>query len=236
LRASRLRWSSPGSKPKRGVVKGTRNVRKGTRRPPRDPIKRLGKIRSAIVDALEGSGPSTLEELAAVLHRARPRDLVRAKTSAGGRNGPVIMLLEVGIVEWVCEVGARREVLRLTPNWLEALENARRLGKEIEQEELDRQRYKRESQAYRNRHRVKPDKAPDEDEMRDRREGYAERRRQYITVAIAHLFAERPEYRTRRAGQVTCALINYIGPDFPRGQDGAPKDAEVEAILEGKAA
>jgi hypothetical protein len=72
--------------------------------------------------------------------------------------------------------------------------------------------------------------------MRDRREGYAERRRQYITAAIARLFAERPEYRTRRAGQVTCALINYIGLDFPRGQDGAPKDAEVEAILEGTAA
>jgi Domain of unknown function (DUF3854) len=236
LRASRLRWSSPGSKPQRGVVKGTRKVRKGTRRPPRDPIRRLGKIRGAIVDALEGSGPSTLEELAAVLHRARPRDLVRAKTSAGGRNGPVIMLLEVGIVEWVCEVGARREVLRLTPNWLEALENARRLGKEIEQEELDRQRHKRESEAYRNRHRVKPNKAPAEDEMRDRREGYAERRRQAIEEALSRLFAERPEYRTRRAGQVTCALINYIAPDFPRGQDGAPKDAEVEAILEGRAA
>jgi hypothetical protein len=236
LRASRLRWSSPGSKPQRGVVKGTRKVRKGTRRPPRDPIRRLGKIRGAIVDALEGSGPSTLEELAAVLHRARPRDLVRAKTSAGGRNGPVIMLLEVGIVEWVCEVGARREVLRLTPNWLEALENARRLGKEIEQEELDRQRHKRESEAYRNRHRVKPNKAPAEDEMRDRREGYAERRRQAIEEALSRLFAERPEYRTRRAGQVTCALINCIAPDFPRGQDGAPKDAEVEAILEGRAA
>jgi hypothetical protein len=30
--------------------------------------------------------------------------------------------------------------------------------------------------------------------------------------------------------------VHYLAPDFPRGQDGAPKDAEVEAILEGAAA
>jgi hypothetical protein len=238
LRAARLRWSSPGSKPRRGLVKGTRKVRKGTRRPPRDPIKRLGKIRGAIVDALEASGSSTLEELAGVLHKARPRDLVRAKTKAspGGRNGPVIMLLEAGIVEWACEVETRREVLRLTPNWLEALENARKLGKEIEQEELDRQRHRRESEAFRNRHKIKADKAPAEDEMRAARQSYPERRREYIAEAIARLFEERPEYRTRRVGQVTCALIKYLDPAFPQGQDGYPKDAEVEAILSGVAA
>jgi len=236
LRASRLRWSSPGSKPRRGLVKGTRKVRKGTRRPPTDPIKRLGKIRGAIVDALEASGPSTLEELAGVLHKARPRDLVRCKTSPGGRNGPVIMLLQAGIVEWACEVETCREVLRLTPNWFEALENARKLGKEIEQEELDRQRHKRESEAFRNRHKVKTNVAPAEDEMRGRREDRAGRRRQAIEEAIARLFAERPEYRTRRAGQVTCALVRYLRPDFPQGLDGYPKDAEVEEILIGAAA
>ena len=48
--------------------------------------------------------------------------------------------------------------------------------------------------------------------------------------------AERPEYRTRRAGQVTCALVKYLDPDFPQGQEGYPKDAEVESILEGAAA
>ena len=236
LRAPRLRWSSPGSKPRRGLVKGTRKVRKGTRRPPKDPIKRLGKIRGAIVDALEASGPSTLQEVAGVLHKARPRDLVRCKTTPAGRNGPVIMLLQAGIVEWACEVGSRREVLRLTPNWFEALENARRLGEEVEQEELDRQRYKRESEAFRNRHKVKADKAPAEDEMRTARESRAGRRREAIEEAVARLFAERPEYRTRRAGQVTCALIRYLDPDFPQGLDGYPKDAEVEEILNGMAA
>jgi hypothetical protein len=236
LRADRLRWSSPGSKPRRGVVKGTRKVRKGTRQPPRDPIRRLGKIRGAIVDALDAAGPSTLGELADMLHKTRPRDLVRCKTGPGGRNGPAIMLLEAGIVEWVCEVSTRREVLRLTSNWLEALENARRLGKEIEQEELDRQRHKRESEAFRNRHKIKPDKAPTEDEMRGRRENYAERRRQAIEQLIARLFAEHPEFRARRVGQIACALARYIGPEFPYGQDGYPKDAEVEEILRGVAA
>ena len=240
LRAPRLRWSSPGLRPRRGTVQGTRMVRKGVRRPPKDPIKRLGKIRGAIVDVLDAAGGTAdLQEIADALHRARPRDLRR-------RNLP--MLEETGIVV------VEGDVVHLADNWLEALEAQRELGREVttrytmmvggtEQEvviegadELAARRHKLKSRAFHSRHERPADEAPDEDEMRDRREGYAERRRQYIAGAIARLFAERPEYRTRRAGQVTCALINYIGPDFPRGQDGAPKDAEVEAILEGRAA
>jgi hypothetical protein len=216
-------------------VKDTRMVRQGTRQPPRDPIRRLGKIRGGIIDALDAAGGSaTLEELAATLHKPRPRDLVRCKTKPGGRNGPAIMLLQAGIVEWVCEIGTRREVLRLTPNWIEALENARELGREIEQESLDRERHRRESVAYRNRHRVEADSAPAEDEMRSRRESFEGRRRRAIEEAIARLFREQPEYRDRRVGQIVCAL--ELPPDFPRGQDGWPKDAEVEAILNGLAA
>jgi Domain of unknown function (DUF3854) len=240
LRASRLRWSDPGRKPRRGVVKETRMVRQGTRIPPREPIKRLGKIRGAILDALEASGgAATLEELAATLHKKRPRELVRCKSkgSRTGRNGPAIMLLQAGIVEWVCEVGTRREVLRLTDNWLEALENARELGEEVEAEERDQARHRRQSEAFRNRHKVKADKAPAEDEMRGRREGGPGRRREAIEAAIAELFRERPEYRGRRAGQIVCAIVqDYLGEDFPRGLEGPPKDAEVKAILEGMAA
>jgi hypothetical protein len=237
LRAPRLRWSSPGSKPRRGTVEGTRKVRNGVRRPPRDPIKRLGKIRGAIVDSLDAAGGSaTLQEICDTLHRARPRDLVRAKTSPAGRNGPVIMLLQAGIVEWACDVESRREILRLTPNWLEALENARRLGQEVEADELAATCHKLKSRAFHNRHKHQADEAPAEDEMRGRRDDFHERRRHAIEEAIARLFSERPEYRSRRTGQVTCALIHYLSPDFPRGQDGAPKDAEVEAILEGVAA
>jgi hypothetical protein len=155
LRSPRLRWSDPGRKGIAGVVKDTRRVRQ-TKSKPRPAIKRLGKIRGAIIDALQASGPSPLKDLADVLHRPNPRELVRAKTRPGGRNGPVIMLLEAGIVEWVCEVGTRREVLRLTPNWLEALENARRLGHEIDAEDLARTRGRLKSEAFRNQDKVEP--------------------------------------------------------------------------------
>jgi hypothetical protein len=222
LRAPRLRWSQPKYTPRRGVVRDTRMVRQSIKPESRDAIKRLGKIRGAMLDALEAAGGvATLQEIADTLHRARPRDLRR-------RNLP--MLVEAGIVV------VEGDVLHLTEDWLERLEDQRKLGKEAEADELAATRHKIKSRAFHNRHKVKADEAPGEDEMRDRREGYAERRRQYIAAAIARLFAERPEYRTRRAGQVTCALINYIEPDFPRGQDGAPKDAEVEEILEGRAA
>jgi Domain of unknown function (DUF3854) len=237
LRAPRLRWSRPKFTPRRGLIQGTRKVRRSVKPEARDSIKRLGKIRGAIVDALDASGGTvSLQEIAAALHMARPRDLVRCKTTVGGRNGPVIMLLQAGVVEWACEVGTRREVLSLTANWLEALKDARELGKEIEQEGLDLLRWERKSRAFHNRDQVEPDEAPTEEEMQEARDSYPERRRQYITAAIARLFAERPEYRTRRTGQVTCALIHYLAPDFPRGPDGAPKDAEVEELLAGMVA
>jgi hypothetical protein len=167
LRAPRLRWSRPRFTPKRGVVRDTRRVRQSVKLEPRDPIKRLGKIRGAIVDVLDAAGGELeLQNLYGRLHpdkspedreHWRPRDLVRAKTTAGGRNGLVIMLLQAGIVEWACDVATRQEVLRLTPNWFEALENARELGKEIEQEELDKKRYRTKSQAFHHREEVQPD-------------------------------------------------------------------------------
>ena len=71
--------------------------------------------------------------------------------------------------------------------------------------------------------------------MRERREGAPERRRGAIEGAIARLFRERPEYRGRRVGQITCALVTYglVPDDFPRGvpPGGPPKDREVAAIL-----
>jgi hypothetical protein len=222
LRAPRLRWSSPGSRPRRGTVEGTRKVRKGVRRPPRDPIRRLGKIRGAILDVLDAAGGSaTIAEIAEALHRARPRDIKR-------RNLP--MLEDAGILL------VENDIVRLTEDWLERLEDQRELGKEVEADELAVRRHRLKSRAFHSRHQRPADEAPAEDEMRAARESYPERRRQYIVEAIARLFAERPEYRTRRPGQVTCALIKYLAPDFPQGQDGYPKDREVQAILNGAAA
>jgi chromatin segregation and condensation protein Rec8/ScpA/Scc1 (kleisin family) len=128
------------------------------------------------------------------------------------------------------------DIVHLAEDWLERVEDQRELGKEVEADELATRRHKLKSRAFHSRHRRPADGAPTEDEMRARREGYAERRRHAIEEAIARLFAERPEYRTRRPGQVTCALVRYLDPDFPRGSEGYPKDAEVEAILNGAAA
>ena len=223
LRAPRLRWSRPKFTPRRGVVRDTRRVRQSVKLQSRDAIKRLGKIRGAILDVLDTSGGmATLEEIAEALHRARPRDLRR-------RNLP--MLEEAGIV------AVEGAVVILADNWLEALENARELGKEVEADELAEKRHKLKSRAFHSRHQRPDDAAPAEGETRAARESYPERRRQHIAAAIARLFAEEPEYRGRTVGQITCRLgMRYIGSDFPRGPDGAPKDAEVEDILEGAAA
>ena len=56
LRAPRLRWSSPGSKPRRGLVSSTRRVRQSAPRKARPAVKRLGKIRGAIIDVLDVGG------------------------------------------------------------------------------------------------------------------------------------------------------------------------------------
>lgn len=140
LRAPRLRWSRPKYTPKRGLVRGTRKVRQAPKLAPRDRIERLGKIRGAILDALDTAGGTlTLQEIAAALHRSRPRDLRR-------RNLP--MLEEAGIIE------VDGDTVTLADDWLEALEDQRRLGKEIEAEELARERYKLKSRAYHNRDKV----------------------------------------------------------------------------------
>jgi hypothetical protein len=222
LRAPRLRWSRPKFTPRRGVVGGTRRVRQGVKLESRDRIVRLGKVRGAILDVLDVAGGSaTLQEIAEAQHRKRPRDIRR-------RNLP--MLEDAGILT------VEDDVVTLADNWLERLEDQRELGKEVEADELASVRHRLKSRAFHKRDRTKADEAPAEDEMQGRREGYPDRRRRAIEEAIARLFAERPECRARRTGQVTCALIDYLPLDFPRGQDGAPKDAEVEAILNGAAA
>jgi chromatin segregation and condensation protein Rec8/ScpA/Scc1 (kleisin family) len=183
-----------------------------------------------VLDA--AGGTATLQGIADALHRARPRDLIRRKDpeSEKGRDGLIIMLEEAGIAL------VEDDVVTLTDNWLEALDAARELGKEVEADELAATRHKLKSRAFHSRHQRQDNEAPTEDEMRIARESRPGRRRGAIEEAIARLFAERPEYRTRRAGQVTCALVKYLDPDFPQGLDGYPKDTEVEEILSGAAA
>jgi hypothetical protein len=133
----RLRWSRPKYTPRRGLVSGTRRVRNSKPRPPRDRIERLGKIRGAVVDALEiAGGTLTLQELCEVLHRKRARDVRRR----------VLPMLEVaGIIE------VSGDVIALAVDWSERLEDARRAGGELEADELAERRRKLNSRAYHRR-------------------------------------------------------------------------------------
>jgi hypothetical protein len=118
LRAPRLQWSRPKYTPKRGLVSDTRKVRHSPKLEPRARIERLGKIRGAILDALDAAGGTlTLPQIAEALHRSRPRDIRR-------RNLP--MLEEAGIIQ------VDGYTVSLTDGWLDALDDQRRLGGEID--------------------------------------------------------------------------------------------------------
>jgi len=219
LRAPRLRWSSPARKGRSGVVTGTRRVRLSIAPKDRPAVKRLGKIRGAVLDALEAAGgASTVAEICEVLHRARPRDLKRR----------VLPMLEgAGIIV------VDGDQVSLADNWPQRLEEARELGGEMQAEQRDYAHHRRRSEAFRRRLEVVPDPAPSEEEMRERRERRPLERREAIEAAVARLFAERPECRERRTGQIVCQLPGYLPASFPRGVVGLPKDAEVEEILAG---
>lgn len=153
-RVPRLMWSAPKVAPKRGTVRGTRKVRQSKPPNPRLAIARLGKIRGAVVDALDVAGGScTLAELCSMLHRKRPRDLVRRKKSPKGRYGLLVWLEDAGIL--VVE-GDR---VTLTEDWLRRLEDAREAGGELEAEELALRRYRDKSRAYHRRNEP-PKSAP----------------------------------------------------------------------------
>ncbi len=235
LTAPRLRWSSPAYKPKKGVTPGTCRVRDTITTGKRDAVIRLGKSCERVMDRLEAAGGTmTLSTLADAVDVKRPRDLTRRKSlkTGKGRDGFVTRLEAVGVLAVV------GDTVTLADDWLEALDRERDSAGEIALYRRDMARYNRERQGYRNRHQVKVERAPTADEMRETRESYPERRREAIKAALARLFREQPEYRGRRSGQITCRLAFYFSPDFPRGlgDPGMPKDAEVEAILDGAAA
>lgn len=233
LTAPRLRWSSPARKTRRGVTPGTRKVRDGVVSKKRDAIVRLGKSCERVMDVLEAAGGTmTIPALAAAVDVKRPRELTRRKNpeTGKGRDGFLTRLEDAGVLEVV------GETVTLTEDWLEALDRERDRAGEIELYKRDMRRYNRESKAYRNREKVKAASSASHEEMRGFRESYPERRRAEIKAALTRLFREYPEYRGRRVGQITCQLLFYLPEDFPRGPDGVPKDAEVEAILDGECA
>ena len=134
-RAPRLRYSSPGSRPRRGFVSGTRKVRQAPPRKPKPAVKRPGKIRGGILDHLDRAGGElTKLQLDEAMHpdkapdKRRPRDLTRRKNpkTGKGRDGLLIMWIDAGVLE------VEEETVRLTPDWLERLDDQRRAGGEID--------------------------------------------------------------------------------------------------------
>ena len=137
-------WSRPAFTPKRGTVSGTRRVRESKASEPQGRVERLGKVRGAILDVLDAAGGgATLQELADALHRKRARDLRR-------RNLP--WLEEAGIL------AVEGDIVTLTEDWLERLEDAREAGGELEAEELARKRHRDRSRAFHGREKVQPDR------------------------------------------------------------------------------
>jgi hypothetical protein len=173
----------------------------------------------------------TLAECGEAGELSRAEIAARLGRKSTSMREPLRWLVEAGLLE-----RTRHGHYGLPADFARRVEDARELGREPEADRLQIARHNRERDGYRNRLGEKPQRAPTEREMRQRRESYRERRWIATERAIAALFRERPEYRARRVGQITARLVHYIGPDFPRGQDGAPKDSEVEAILDGYAA
>jgi len=145
-------------------------------------------------------------------------------------RAPLRWLVDAGLL-----VRVRHGYYALPADFAGRWEDSRELGGEPEADRQQIADHDRDRDAYRRRNEVRPDRAPTADEMRQNRESSPWHRRKAIERAIARLFAERPEYRARRVGQITCALVDHLGRDFPRGQIGVPKDDEVEAILDGVA-
>src|SRR5215217_1644383 len=142
--APRLRRSSPGYRPKRGRVRGTRKPRVGPTASPGPPQKRIGPGCNPVVDYLEkNGGTATLENLAAALGMRRARDLIRRKTAhPKSRDGLVTRLGDAGVVEVV-----GREV-RLVEGWLEALNDERERAGEIEDLRRDMKNHADQRRAY----------------------------------------------------------------------------------------
>jgi hypothetical protein len=153
-----MRWSSPGRKPRRGIVKGTRRVRQGRSLSAEVPSKRRpGKKRLEIVRYLAANGgAASREELlerfggkAATWRDFKKQvlaDLLGRRRQYQGQplsvGPPVVALDDAGI--------------HLVEDWREALEEHRTIGQEHEAAEEQQRRHLAQSRAYREARRRDP--------------------------------------------------------------------------------
>jgi hypothetical protein len=230
-RAPRLMWSVPKFTPKRGVVRGTRRVRESKPLNPRPAIARLGKIRGAVVDALYAIGGScTLAELCRILHRKRPRDLVRRKKSPKGRDGLLVWLEDAGIL------AVEGDVVTLAEDWLERLEDARESGGELAAEELARKRHKLKSRAFHHRYET-PKSEPSAAGLESIKRSHKQRQAGLAAMAERAEAAANTEEqrkaeafvrdRLRELGRIRLALLQDIWHDAGGDPWTIPKAVEA---------
>jgi hypothetical protein len=228
----RLRWSRPKYMPRRGLVSGTRRVRNSKPLPPRDRIERLGKIRGAVVDALEvAGGELTLHELCEVLYRKRARDL---------RRRVLPMLEAAGII------AREGDTVALTGDWFMRLEDARRIGGEQEADELAERRRKLNSRAYHRRHEA-PKSSPSAAGLAAVKRSHEQRQAGLAAIAERAAAAAKTEEqrkaeafvrdRLRELGRIRLGLLRDIWHDAGGDPWTIPKAVEalgcrVEALPE----
>ena len=125
----------------------------------RETLERIGKKRGEIIRYLSDQGTATLGELVQRFggERTRPRDF-RVRT--------LQFLVDAEIVR------GEGDTYTLTEDWPVALERARALGREQEAAELQAERHRRASKAYRERHKIKPEPVPEPPQVDDLRQGW----------------------------------------------------------------
>src|SRR5215207_729288 len=218
----RMWWPRPKLTPRRGLVSGTRRVRNSKPLPPRDRIERLGKMRGAVVDALEiAGGTLTLAELCEALHHKRPRDV---------RRRILPMLVDAGIVE------IDGHVLHLAANWSERLESARVAGGELEADELAERRRKLNSCAYLRRNEA-PKSQPSAAGLEAIRRSHEQRRTGLAAIAERAAAAAKSEEvrkaeafvrdRLAELGRIRLALLQDIWHDAGGDPWSIPRAVEA---------
>jgi hypothetical protein len=218
----RLRWSRPKYTPRRGLLSGTRCVRSSKPLPPRDRIERLGKVRGAVVDALEiAGGALTLEELCEVLYRKQARDV---------RRRVLPMLEDAGVIE------VDADTLRLAADWSERLEAARVAGGEPEADELAERRRKLNSRAYHRRNEA-PKSQPSAAGLEAIRRSHEQRRTGLAAIAERAAAAVKSEEvrkaeafvrdRLAELGRIRLALLQDIWHDAGGDPWSIPRAVEA---------
>jgi len=189
---------------------------------PRARIERLGKIRGALVDALQvAGGELTLQELCEVLHRKRARDVRRRVLPA---------LEAAGVIE------VEGNVVRSADDWSERLEAARAAGGELEADELAERRRELNSRAYHRRHET-PKSEPSTEGLEAVKRSHEARQAGLAAIAERAAAAAKTEElrraeafvrdRLRELGRIRLALLQDIWRDAGGDPWTIPKAVEA---------